>query len=237
MQGKQTEGLSGRAILATQQAGMTEMTPLLDNLRHFNLRVFRAIWNRIRQYWTTERWIRITDDERNVRFVGLNVTQGHLAMQKLGEAYKAGDVDQQTAMQYQQQIHSDPNMMKPANQVAELDVDIHIEEVNDTPTLQIEQFEQLVQLASSGMMQVPPELIIQASQLRDKPKLLKILEEQKQAPNPMQELQVQGAAAGVAKTQAEADLTNAKAQNEAIRPHIEAFQLGMQSEQQPPQAA
>jgi hypothetical protein len=63
MQGKAGEGQSGRAILAQQQAGMTEMTPLLDNLRHFTLRMYRQIWNRIRQYWTAERWIRVTDDQ------------------------------------------------------------------------------------------------------------------------------------------------------------------------------
>jgi hypothetical protein len=72
MQGKQGQDQSGRAILAQQQAGMTEMTPLLDNLRHFTLRVYRQIWNRIRQYWTAERWVRVTDDENNVKFVGLN---------------------------------------------------------------------------------------------------------------------------------------------------------------------
>jgi hypothetical protein len=70
MQGKQGQDQSGRAILAQQQAGMTEMTPLLDNLRHFTLRMYRQIWNRIRQYWTAERWIRVTDDENNVKFVG-----------------------------------------------------------------------------------------------------------------------------------------------------------------------
>jgi hypothetical protein len=35
--------------------------------------VFRKIWNRIRQYWTAEKWIRVTDDERNVKWVGMNV--------------------------------------------------------------------------------------------------------------------------------------------------------------------
>jgi hypothetical protein len=83
MQGKQGGSQSGRALLAQQQAGMTEMTPLLDNLRHFTIRMYRQVWNRIRQYWTAERWVRVTDDERNVRFVGLNVSKGTLAMQKI----------------------------------------------------------------------------------------------------------------------------------------------------------
>lgn len=238
MQGKQGEGQSGRAILALQQAGMTEMTPLLDNLRHFTLRMYRQVWNRIRQLWTEERWIRVTDDEQNVRFVGLNITKAHQAMMKLGDAVKAGELDEATARQYEQQIMMNPSMMQPANQVAELDVDIEIEEVNETPTLQIEQFEQLVQLASSGMVPVPPELIIQASNLRDKQKLLQMLEEQKQAPNPAQEMQAQAVQLEMAKTQAEVEkttaevdetradtmLTMAKARNEALSPAIEAMQ-------------
>ena len=36
---------------------------LLDHLRDLDLRVFRMMWNRIRQFWTTEKWIRVTDDE------------------------------------------------------------------------------------------------------------------------------------------------------------------------------
>lgn len=240
MQGKQGEGQSGRAILALQQAGMTEMTPLLDNLRHFNLRVFRQIWNRIRQFWTEERWVRVTDDERNVRFVGLNVTQGHLAMMKLADALKAGEIDEPTARAMEQEILVRPEMQQPANQVAELDVDIEIDEVNDTPTLQIEQFEALVQLASTGMVPIPPELIIQASNLKDKSKLLTMLEEQKSAqsqPDPMQELQVRGATAEVVKTEAEGLLTQAKAQNEAMKPAIEGFKFGAQqaSQDQAPQ--
>jgi hypothetical protein len=233
MQGKSGQDQSGRAIMALQQAGMTEMTPLLDNLRHLKLRVFRQIWNRIRQFWTEERWIRVTDDEKNVRFVGLNVTQAHVAMQKLGEAVKSGQVPMEVARQYEAQIMMNPQMQQPANAVAELDVDIDIDEVNETPTLQIEQFEALVQLASTGMVPIPPELIIQASNLRDKQKLLEIIEQQKQAPNPMQELELKGAQAKIAgeeakvgETQSKTMLNVAKAQSEQARPMIESFKAG-----------
>jgi hypothetical protein len=230
LQGKQGEGQSGRAILALQQAGMTEMTPLLDNLRHFTLRMYRQIWNRIRQFWTEERWVRVTDDEKNIRFVGLNVTQGHQAMMKIGEAVKSGQLPMEVARQYETQIMLDPSMQQPANQVAELDVDIEIEEVNETPTLQYEQFEALVQLASTGMVPIPPEMIIQASNLRDKQKLLQMLEEQKEAqsqPDPMQEIAAAGAQAQVEEMQSKAALNMAKAQTETLRPGIEGAKLGL----------
>lgn len=234
MQGKQGDGQSGRAILALQQAGMTEMTPLLDNLRHFNLRVFRQIWNRIRQYWTEERWVRVTDDEKNVRFVGLNITKGHLAMVKLADALKQGQIDEPTARQFEQQIMMDPQMQQPANQVAELDVDIDIDEVNDTPTLQIEQFEALVQLAGTGMVPIEAEDIIQASNLKDKQKILKRIEERKNAqaqPDPMQEAAMRDATAKTAKTEQEALLTAAKVQTEQMKPMVEGFKIGSQGSQ------
>jgi hypothetical protein len=234
MQGKSGQDQSGRAIMALQQAGMTEMTPLLDNLRHFTLRMYRQIWNRIRQFWDGERWIRVTDDENNVRFVGLNVTQGQLALQKIGEAVKSGEIDQQTAQQYAQQIQMHPQSMQPANRVAELDVDIDIDEVNETPTLQIEQFEQLATMASNGVFgqPVPAEvrkLLIQASNLRDKQKLIEILEQgEKQQPNPMQEIAVAGEKAKVEETQSKTMLNVAKAHHTAAQPMIDAFSAGAQ---------
>lgn len=241
LQGKAGESQSGRALLAQQQAGMTEMTPLLDNLRHFTLRMYRQIWNRIRQYWTAERWIRVTDDESNVRFVGLNVTQGHLALQKISDAMKSGEIDQPTAQQYAQRVQMDPQMAQPANAIAELDVDIEIEEVNETPTLQIEQFEQLSQLLSASPMlaQNPKawELLIQASNLRDKDKLLQVVKEMQQQmmqPNPMQQIAVEGEAAKVDETKSKTMLNVVKAQNEQVRPMIEGAKLGMQSQPELP---
>jgi hypothetical protein len=134
-------------------------------------------------------------------------------------------------------------MKQPANKVAELDVDIEIDEVNETPTLQAEQFEALTNLAGTGFFgtPVPPpivELIIQASNLRDKQKLLDILDQmQEQAaqpqPDPMQqamvEIQVQGAAAQVEETKSKAALNMAKAQTEAHKPVIDAMKAGAQA--------
>jgi hypothetical protein len=220
MQGKSGQDQSGRAILALQQGGMTEMAPLLDNLRHFNIRVYRALWNRIRQLWTAERWVRITDDEKSVRFVGLNTTQGALAGQKIKEALKTGQIDMPTAQQYAMQIQSDPAMQQPANQIVELDVDIDIEEVTETPTLQIEQFEQLTKLAPMAPPQYLPtmfELMVEASNLRNKDRLREIIDQAKKAPpDPMQQtgmqLQIAQAKADVEKTESETVKNYAQAQ-------------------------
>ncbi len=251
MQGKSGQDQSGRAILALQQAGMTEMTPLLDNLRHFTLRLYRQIWNRIRQYWTEERWVRVTDDDSNVRFVGVNIApkmqpeQAMMAASQVMQAFQQGQIDEQTARQYVGQVKQ---MAQPQNAVAELDVDIEIDEVNETPTLQAEQYDGLIQMASSGFFgnPVPPEmveLIIQSSQLRDKQKLLEIIEKAKEAamqPNPMaeqmQQMQMAGAQAGIEETQSKVMVNIARAHELAAKPMTEAFKAGTQTPQVfPPQ--
>lgn len=235
MQGKAGQDQSGRAILALQQGGMTEMAPLLDALRHFNIRVYRAVWNRIRQFWTDERWVRVTDDEKNVRFVGLNTTKGSLAAGKLRDAMKAGKVDMQTAQQYAAQLQADPSMMEPANAVAELDVDIEIDEVADSPTLQIEQFDQLTKIAPMAPPQYLPQIfmmLIEASNLRNKDKLREIGEQMTQ-PDPMQGQQQQiaqmGAQSEIEKTQSET--AKNVAQTQAIEASIvtDAYQAGYQT--------
>lgn len=235
MQGKSGQDQSGRAILALQQGGMTEMAPLLDNLRHFNIRVFRAIWNRIRQFWNEERWVRVTDDEKNVRFVGLNVTKAQMAMIKLTDAVKAGEIDQPTAQAYAQQIQMDPMMMQPANAVAQMDVDIQIDEVAESPSLQIEQFEQLAKLAPMAPPQYLPtmfELMIEASNLRNKDKLREItkkMSEPQQDPmaEPMQQLALADAQATVEEKQSKAALNMAKVEETQAGIQLDAMGMGM----------
>lgn len=233
MQGRQGQDQSGRAILALQQGGMTELAPLLDNLRHFNIRMFRAIWCRVRQLWTAERWVRVTDDEKNARFVGLNTTKGQDALQKLAQALKAGKIDHQTAHAYAQQIAMDPSMAEPMNSVAEMDVDIQIDEVANTPTLQIEQFETLAKLAPTAPRQYVPtlfEMMVEASNLRNKDKLREIMEQTKQSgPSPADQLAMAAGQADIKKTESETAKNMATAQATIAGVQIDAAQAGMQA--------
>lgn len=236
MQGKAGEGQSGRAIMALQQGGMVEVAPLMDSLRDFNLRVYRAVWNRIRQFWTAERWVRVTDDEKNVRFVGLNTTKGKIAGLKIREALKAGKIDPAQAQQFAQQIMMDPTMQQPANVLADVDADIVIDEQIDAPTLQMEQFEQLSGILPAIMQTRPdraPQLVglmVEASSLRNKDKLRAILEEEPAQPDPAQQMQAQmamaGAQAGIEKTQSETAKNMAQAQKALADVQIDAFEAG-----------
>lgn len=219
------EGQSGRAIQAQQQGGMMEMGDLLDTLRRFDVRVYRAIWNRVRQFWTQERWVRVTDNEENVKFVGFN--RPMTVQDKLMEL-----PEEQRAFQMQrmQMGPGDPRLMAFAgtqNPVAEMDVDIIIEDAPDTVTIQGEQFEQLMQIFPA-LANMPPQLAkvaIKASQLRNKDELIEMLEGggeqdaqqqqmqqmQQQLQQVMQQLGIENAKADLANKQADLQTKQANA--------------------------
>lgn len=63
---------SGRAIALLQQAGIAELGPYIIALRDWKLSVYRAVWNIIKQYWSSERWIRVTDNDGLAQFIQVN---------------------------------------------------------------------------------------------------------------------------------------------------------------------
>mgnify|MGYP003646831757 CR=1 FL=1 len=162
--GKEDRNLSGRAMQVRQEAGVVELTAVMDGLRSWEKRMYRQMWARIKQFWTEERWIRVTDDERNLKFVGLNrpVTAGEV-LQSQGELYDATDP------RANQIVHIE-------NQVAELDMDIILEAVPDTVNLQSEQFELLANMFSANPNAIPMEMIVESSSLRNKDRILERLQ-------------------------------------------------------------
>ncbi|MCJ8334624.1 MAG: hypothetical protein MJH10_10325 [Epibacterium sp.] len=157
LSGEQQSARSGRALQAEQQASLMQLGGLLDALRDVDKRVFRKIWLGVRQYWTGPKWIRVTDDERNMKFVGLNVPA-------------QDPVTGQVVVQ---------------NPVDEMDVDIIVEDAPDVVSLEGETFANLVELGRVGV-QIPPMVYVRAAPgLRDRKQLLDMME-QMQA-NPAQE--------------------------------------------------
>lgn len=187
VQGKDKSVQSGIALQRRQQAGQTEIGPMFDVLRYWQLRMYRKVWKRIRQYWKGEKWIRVTDDETNLRWVGLNkpITMGEQALQ---QAQEAGMPPEQLQM-LQQRIAQDPaaqQVVDTHNDIAELDVDIIISEVPDVLTAQIEDFQTLGEMVKSGFP-IPPKAVIMASPLSQKDKILKMMDEQPQVPPEIQD--------------------------------------------------
>lgn len=185
--GTESRAMSGRALEARANTGSNEVQPILDAHQQFKNRIYHAIWNRIRQYWTEEKWVRVTDDEKKAKFVGLN--QPVTMFDKLMEQIKASG--QQVPPEQLEQFKADPEMQQVVGQKnvpAQMYVDIILDEVPDFAALQSEQFAQLSDMAGKGMP-IPPEAIIQASSLRDKEKILKMMKgetEEGQSPQSMQ---------------------------------------------------
>lgn len=197
MSGKDPRSQSGRALQAQQQGGSIEIEPIIDDLRQWTRDIYEAVWLRVKQFWTAEKWVRVTDDERNIKWVGLNrpiTVQDRLEQMPpekqeefVMQAAQAFGIAPDDPSLLEQQIGVD-------NDVSGLDVDIVIEEGPDLATLQSEQFEMLGNLAQAGI-RIPPKAIVQASSIRNKDQILDEMEKGQQLPpevqQQMQELQQQ----------------------------------------------
>lgn len=186
MMGKDPREQSGRAIIAQQSAGQVEHEPIADALRQHTHKVMESAWMRIKQFWTEPKWVRTTDSDKNVRFVGLNqpVTIADL----LGKLDQSQPLPLQLkglppldvqAIQFGIQLPpGDPRLqmvVKIENDIGDMDVSITVEEGPDNPTMQAEDFQQIMQLPIQILQQFPPEFIIKASSLRNKDELVKLL--------------------------------------------------------------
>jgi hypothetical protein len=288
----QSDASSGIALLRRKELANTELRYIFDLLEDWQHRVFVALWWLIRQYWTDEKWLRVTDDaEKNgFRFTGINrrMTVGQrieelvqkdvpidkavsmVGMQKDQAAQWLGAARAQaqaTAMQELAAQGIDPRQAPPeaqqaamsvvekyamallqaspqwsapfiANNVAEIDVDIVIDTMPDVAVMQEEQFQMLVEMASKGFFNpvaTPPpvmKMVIEASQLRDKKRLVANLEElnnpkqdpaMAQAAQQQMALQIRGMQAQLERAMAEIDKIKAEtAKTIASIPGVEA---------------
>lgn len=167
--------LSGRAIQLLQQAALGKIGPFLIAFRDWKMRVYRAVWNNIQRYWTSERWIRVTDADGLADFLPVN------------------------------RIDVSSGVPQLVNPLGSLDVDIIIDEGPDTITLMQDVFDTLVALADRGVP-VPPEVVLEMSNLPGsmKQKILGILQEASQKPNP--EMLMQQARMEMEKAKADMDM-------------------------------
>ncbi len=232
--GKTDSSLSGVALDRLQSGGSVETLMPLDNHNMWKKRVARATWSRIKQFWKEEKWLRVTDEEENLKWIGLNqpITLAEkMAMDELGLSLK--EVKEQAGPMLQQAVQQNPQLgqlVAKDNDVAEIDVDIILEEVPDTINLQSEQFDLLVKMYQTNPQTpqnpegVPFAAIVEMSTLRNKSKLLgqEQTAEQKQAAQVQQQeqqrqqqIQEQLASLEAGKTQSEIDKNNAAASKTA----------------------
>lgn len=167
LRGQGSDSQSGKAWLAQQQAGLAELAPLYAALNDLNLRIYRQIWARCRQFWTAERYVRVTDNENAFRFIHVNQP----AVDMNGNPV----IDPMTGQ---------PKML---NRPSEMNVDIIVDSSPDVTTAMEEQLQMLVKLREMGDP-IPSLAIIQASNLRNKRQVIDSIKEAQaqaqQAPPP-----------------------------------------------------
>jgi len=181
MSGKEERNMSGRALIARSQQGTTEIGPILDGLRSLDLRTYRTIWNMVRQFWKDEKWIRVTDDERNLKWVGIN--QKVRVKDKIIEEH--GGIPPE--------LEGDPRLeqvVEIQNQLSELDVDIIIDDMPDTVTIQQEQLQMVSEIAMQRP-EIPIDAVVELTSLRNKEQLIERIkgsQEQQQQAGQMEQM-------------------------------------------------
>lgn len=217
--GRQGGDSSGRAILARREAGMMELGLVFAGFEAWERRVYRRMWETARQYMKAPDYIRITDDEGAPEFIGIN-------QPKMGPP--------QVVMGPQGMPMLQPTILGYDNALAELDVDITLDSVPDTATIQQEQFNTLAELAKLyGPQEVPFDDMLMLSNIPDKQKLMERRkarqEEASQGQQPQQQMQVEGAMAEIENTKADTVLKLANAQKAQADTTLNALQAGYQS--------
>lgn len=199
LMGSGVQDMSGRAIALQQQAGIAELGPYLLGYKGWKLRVYRAIWCAVQEHWTSERWIRVTDDDQVAQFFAVN---------QLG-------IDPQTGM---------PAIV---NQIGSLDVDIILDEGPDAVNLEADMNETLKQILPAVASQLTPqmaqaavEMLINTSALPASAKMaFKEAAKAQPQPNPVQQqgvmLELQAKDLANKKTESEIMVNRSKAMSAA----------------------
>jgi hypothetical protein len=202
--GQGLEDSSGRAIQLLQQAGIAELGPYLSAYKNWKIRVYRDIWNIIQRYWTSERWIRVTDDQNVAQFFQIN----KLELDQLGR----------------------PAIV---NAIGSLDVDIIIDEGPDAVNLQGDSM-MVMQSLGPQFAQNFPEIMIELSPLPNsvkKPMLDKIKQKQNAPPPPDPKVMALQAKAQIDGQQAQQDMA-LKARQQQMDEQAQAREDQRQAAQQ-----
>jgi len=215
-------GLSGTALRNLQNISSLELAPVRDRLRQFQRCSFEQMWYRARQFWTTERVIRVRDDEEasGVKFFEINqdISKMDRIVEltekgvKLGPAVASVGAPPEVMQQIEAYVQQNPQLGEippdqaraqvmafmaslpelqgdvKVNDLPRFDVDIVFSESPDYATVEMETFEKIMQLATSGMIQLPVEAVIEMAPLPNKKKVMAKL---KPPPDPQQQAMIQ----------------------------------------------
>ena len=212
--GRQQADQSGRSALVRQQAGLTELAVVFGGIEHWELRIYRAMWERVQQFWTAPMYIRVTNDTKAPEFIGIN--------QPIQGPAQIG-MDPATGM-----ATIMPSVLGYENAVAEMDVDITLDTVPDTANLAQEQFATIADLMAKTGQPVPLEIMVELSSLPEKHKIIEKLKQAGENPMAAQQVQMaqEGAVAQIEETKSKTALNMAKVEQIGVDAQLGALQAG-----------
>jgi hypothetical protein len=183
MSGSGINNISGRAVELLRQPGMAELGPFVMAVRQWKLAIYRLIWDSAQRYWTSERWLRVSDDPGVAKFIKLN----GLGLDQYGR----------------------PALV---NALGALDVDIILEEGPDVASVMQDTYDALKGYPP-GTFPPQVIIEMSPLPRTDKTRILQMLQPKPPPPNPIAQaatkLQLEGAAAKNALTAAQAKKTEA----------------------------
>lgn len=225
---RQQGDLSGVAIGKLQQAGTLEVNRQYSLLANWEKRIYRQIFARQKQFWTEEKWIRVTDNQDNLRFIGFNtpVTVEQALTEKINDESESYFVRRQAAELFTTMIQSqDPKLQEVVeirNPIPELDMDIIIDQSFDVINIEEEQFKMLAQFANGADVDLLD--LIEMSQLRDKDALIEKIQARRdaaaQAAGGAKQLAMKEAESKIANTQADTTQKFTKAQQTQVETEL-----------------
>lgn len=207
--GRQGSDTSGKALATRQEAGMVELAIVFSRMDNLELRVYRALWMTAQQFWTAPQFVRVTDEVEDPKFVSINEPV-------MGQV---PGVDPTTGQPAVDPATGGPIMVQDVlgykNQIATLDVDIILDIVPGTATLQAEQLGVLMDLIARNPQYadiVPPEVLFELTPMPRKREIMKKIQAASAAAAQNKQAQAQHEAAlAEAETQSKIDLNNAGA--------------------------
>lgn len=207
--------VSGRARQISQQAGLLELGRPMGRFHSWVMRCYAQMWQRARQFWTDPMWVRVTDDMKAAQFLQINEPVMGPVMQPVMDPMTGQPaVDPFTRQPMMQQ---GIGVIEVKNRIAELDMDIILDQDDDTASLQQEVWAEIMELLRLGMSPFSPEfeMAVEMSPLADKSRILDRLktrreEMQQQQADPAQAEQ-QAKQLAIAEAGAAADIENKKA--------------------------
>ena len=227
-EGNQQGALSGRALARLQQSDSIEINRQYQRLRNFELNVLRQVWGRVKQSWDQDKWIRVVDDQNALRWVGFNIpiTVQETLEEKINDESQPTHVRKMAAHIYTQMMQNqDPRLQEQVmtnNPIAELDVDLILDQSFDVINMEEEQFQLLAQFASSGDVDILD--LIEVSNLRGKDDLVEKIEGRRkaaaEAAGGAQQLEAQSVAAKTENTQVNSAKTLEQAKQTAIESEL-----------------